>query len=124
MRDEADRVPERLRDLGCVLVRADLVGRQILEHEAGVRALLQLAPRAGNARLRVDHDALRLDRVAQRLERKDRSSRVAARIRDQPSGRREELRQRIAPVAEPLRLGVLEPVPLRVERRIGETVGT
>ena len=46
VRDEADREAERLLDLGRVLVRPDAVRRDVLEHEAGVRRLLQRrAPR-------------------------------------------------------------------------------
>ena len=41
VRDEADREAERLLDLGRVLVRADLVGRDVLEHDGRVRARLQ-----------------------------------------------------------------------------------
>ena len=52
MRDEGHREAEELRDLGRVLVRADLVRRDVLEHGGGVRALLQGAARAGDAGLR------------------------------------------------------------------------
>ena len=56
VRDEADGEAERLRDLGRVLVRADLVRRDVLEHRGRVRRRLQRPPRAGDARLRVDDD--------------------------------------------------------------------
>ena len=70
VRDEADGEAERLLDLGRVLVRADAVRRDVLEHGAGVRGRLQRAAGAGDARLRVDDDAAR-----------DRSTRRAARAR-------------------------------------------
>ncbi len=107
VRDEADREAERLRDLGRVLMRPDLVRRDVLEHGGRVRGRLQRPPGAGDARLRVDDDAGRLDRVHERREREQDRGRVAAGVRDQralpagtaPGSRSSSRRARPAPGA-------------------------
>ena len=117
MRDEADGEAERLRDLRLVLVSPDLVGRDVLEHRAGVRARLEGLARAGDARLGVDdHAARRVDDPGERLERQQRGGRVAAGIRDQPGRRRRELGDRIRPCLELGGERMREAVPLVVER--------
>ena len=122
MRHEADVEAEHLRDLRLVLVRADAVRREVLEHGRRVRALLERAAGAGDAGLRVHDDARRVDRVRERREREQDRGRVAAGVRDQRPVRRCQLRQRVAPVAERLRLRVLEAVPGLVRGRVGEAV--
>src|SRR5580765_2213587 len=105
-----------------MLMGSDAVRREVLEDEARVRARLQLAARARHAGLGVDDDALRIDRVAQRLEREDRRGRVANRVGDERTRRREELRNRVAPAGKRLRSGMLEPVPLEIEGGLREAV--
>ena len=83
VRHEADVEAERLGDLGLVLVGADAIGGDVLEHGVRVRALLERPARPRDARLRVDDDAVRLDRPDERREREERRGRVAAGIRDQ-----------------------------------------
>ena len=114
VRDEADREAERLLDLRRVLVRAHAVGRQVLEHEAGVGARSQAAAGSRDARLGVDDHAGRLDRVRERCEREERRRGVAAGIGDQRAGRRPELGKRVAPARQIGRLRMLEAVPVRV----------
>ena len=123
VRDEADREAERLRDLRRVLVPADRVRREVLEHEARMRARLQLAARARDARLRVDHDARRVDRARDRRQREQRGCRVAARVGDRAarSGGKSS-GKRVRPVAEPAGPRVLEAVPRRVERGVAQPV--
>jgi len=99
MRDEADREAERLRDLGRVLMAPDAIGRHVLEHEARVRARLQLAARARDARLAVHDNRGLVDRAGDRRECEQCGGRVAARVRDQVAGGQEELGDRIAPGA-------------------------
>src|SRR5439155_22702216 len=53
------------------------------------------------SRFRVDDDVRVIDRVADRRKRQDRRRRIAARIRDQRSRGRPELRHRVAPPARP-----------------------
>ena len=115
MRRERDGEAEQLRDLGHVLMRADLVRRDVLEHEAGVRSGLQRPPGAGHARLGVDDDAVGVDRVADGAEREQRRGRVAPRVRDQATGHVDELGQPVDPLAELRGARVREPVPLVVE---------
>ena len=105
VRHERDREAELLRDLGAVAVRADGVRREVLEHEARVRAVLQRrGRRRSSPTSRRRHVAV--DDVAQRREREQRRRRVAARVRDQrPSGGM-HLRQPVAPRAR------REPVPV------------
>ncbi len=122
VRDEADRESERLRDLRGVLVGADAVGREVLEHEAGVRARREPAARARDARLRVHDDARRLERSRERRQGEERGRGVAAGVRDQPPRGREELGHGVAPVGQRLRRGVLEAVPGGIEPGIGEPV--
>ena len=117
MRDEADREAERLLDLGRVLVRADLVGRDVLEHRRRVRRRLQRPPRTRHARLGVDDHTGRVDRAGERREREQHGGRVATGVRDQRAVRREELRDRVVPVAERRGVRMLEAVPLGIERR-------
>src|SRR5690349_12701797 len=112
MRHEADREPEGLCDLGNVLVAPDPVGGYVLENGAGVRARLQRPPGAGHARLRVDNDRVGVDRLTDREERQQYRGRVTPRVGDQPPLRCLDLRQAIAPAAEPVRLGMAESVPL------------
>ena len=115
MRDEADREAERLLDLGRMLVSPGAIRRGVLEHEAGMRARLQLAPGARDPGLAVDDDVRRIDRVAQRDECEQSRSCIAAGVRDERSFRWEELGQRVAP---PPRPRVVEAVPLRIQRRV------
>ena len=112
VRDEAHGEPEHLLDLGRVLVRPHAVRRDVLEHEARVRRLLQPAPRARHAGLGVDDDARRFEEVGHRSEREQRRRRVAPGVRDQRPGRRRQLRHRVAPLRERVRVRVLEAVPL------------
>ena len=122
MRDEADREAERLRDLGRVLVRADPVGRDVLEHGARVRARLQ---RRGRRRRRPTCASTTTlagsIASASGAEREERRGRVAAGVRDQPalggqsSGSAYSTRRARRP-------RMVEAVPLRVERRVGEPV--
>ena len=105
-----------------MLVRADSVGREILEHEAGVRARFQRAAGAGHSGLRVDDDSVRLDCLSDGRESKQRRSRVAARVRDQPARRRIELRQCIAPLHERCGKRMREAVPVAVEVRVAKPV--
>ena len=120
MRDEADGEAEELLDLGRVLVRADAVRRDVLEHGRSVRARLQRAARAGDARLRVDDDAVGIDRAGERAEREQRGGRITAGVGDQPARRGRQLGQRIAPAL--IAAGVGEAVPGGVSRRVGEPV--
>ncbi len=83
MRNERHREAESLLDLGLVLVASDLVRREVLEDEPGMRSLLEASTGTGHARLRVDDDAGGIDHVGERMERKQGRSRVAARVRDQ-----------------------------------------
>ena len=112
MRHEADREAEELLDLGLVLVLADLVRRDVVEHGRGVGGGLERAAGARDARLRVDDHARLRDRAGDRAEREQRRGRVATGVGDQRPDRRRELRQRVAPGVVPAR--VLEPVPLGV----------
>ncbi len=68
MRREGNGEPERLCDLGHVLMRADLVGRDVLEHGARVGGSRKRPPGAGHARLRIDDDTDWIDRVFQRAQ--------------------------------------------------------
>ena len=122
MRDEADREAERLLDLGRVLVRADLVGRDVLEHRGRVRRGLQGPPSTRDPRLGVDDHSGRVDRAGERRERQQHGGGVAAGIRDQRAVRRKELRDRVVPVAERRGVRVLESVPRRVERGLCQPV--
>ena len=61
--DEADRKAEGLLDLGLVLVCADLVRGDVLEHDAGMGARLQALAGARDPGLRVDDDARRVDGI-------------------------------------------------------------
>ena len=63
MRDEADGEAEQLLDLRRVLVRADRVRSDVLEHGRRVRAVAERAPGAGDARLAVHDDARRVDDI-------------------------------------------------------------
>jgi hypothetical protein len=92
VRHEADGEAEQLLDLGGVPVVADRVGSDVLEHCCGVRALPQGAAGAGDSRLAVDDDALRIDDLRDRSKCQEGSRRVAARVRDQLAGGRPELR--------------------------------
>ena len=119
MRDERDREAEELRDLGRVLVRADRVRRDVLEHGGGVRAGLQRAAGAGDARLR-----RRRRRRRDRRCRRSAPTRAARRSRSsrgwRSAGRSAaELGQRVPPVSllpgwrtrtTPRRRRVVEPV--------------
>jgi hypothetical protein len=122
VRDEADRESERLLDLRRVLVRADAVGRDVLEHRACVRRLLQRASRSRDSRLRVDDHGRPVDQVRDRREREQRRRRVAARVRDEPRRGWRELGHRVAPVRERTGKRVLEAVPLAVERCVLQPV--
>ena len=114
--DEADGKAELLRYLGRVAVRADGVGRDVLEHEAGMGARLQRPARSRDARLGVDDDTRLIDGSGERSERQQRGGRVAARVRDQvPDGWR-ELREPVAP-----RTGG-DAVPLGRKGRVDESV--
>jgi hypothetical protein len=101
---------------------ADAVRGDPLEHRRGVRARRGRASGAGDARLRVDDDVVRLDQVGERQEREQRGRRVAAGVGDEPTRRGEELRQRVAPVGERRGVRVVEPVPLLVRRGILQPV--
>jgi hypothetical protein len=69
VRREGDREAEQLRDLGHVLMRADAIRRDVLEHRAGVGRCLQRAAGARHPGEAVDDDGAGLDRVLQRRER-------------------------------------------------------
>ena len=98
-----DREAEQLRDLGHVLVGADPIGRDVLEHRAGMGRRLQRAARARHPGERVDDDGVGLDRVLQRREREQGRGRVAPGVRDQAPRVGDELGQPVDPVAEPVR---------------------
>ena len=114
--------PSIMLHLEHVPVAADRVRLVVLEHRARERRLARRAARARDARLRVDDDARRVDDVRERREREHRGGRVAAGVRDQAAGRRLQLGQRVAPVGLRLGLRVLEAVPLRIERGVGDPV--
>ena len=88
VRRERDGEAEQLRDLRHVLVRADPVRRDVLEHEAGVRATPSACgPRPSSrtcASTTTDSGSIA---SASGAEREQRRGRVAPRVRDQaPSG--------------------------------------
>ena len=98
VRHERDLEAELLRDLGAVAVRADRVRREVLEHGARVRAVLERPPGARHARFRVD-DHVAVDDLAQRgrgraarRSRSSRGSRSAAPRRDAPRAGRSSTR--------------------------------
>ena len=123
MGHEANGEPERALDLRRVPVRPDLVGREVLEDEARVRARRWAPAGTGDARLRVDDDVGRIDRGHERREREERGSRIAPGVRDERAGRRPQLGQPVLPASERRRSRVLPAVPLRVGRRL-QTVCT
>ena len=85
-----DVAPERGADLllhlGNVAMVADLVGAKVLVDLGEELLDLRLPPRAGGARLGVDHDRGRVDQVApdERQNAEQRAGRVASGIGDQP----------------------------------------
>ena len=89
VRHEADVEPQLLRDLRGMPMLADGIGREVLEHGAGVRRLPQRSPGAGDTGLRV-HDRT-IQPVCERREGEQGRGGVAARIRDQRRLRRPEL---------------------------------
>ena len=109
------RAPARSRARA---VRADAVRRRRSRaRRRRARLGFSDSPGAGHARLRVDHDDVRLDRAGERREREQRSGRIAARVGDQPAlGRRAPAARTTS--AEFARVRVLEAVPLRVVRRV------
>ena len=124
VRDEGHREPELRRDLGRVLVDADAIGRDVLQHDSGVGRRARRATGARHARLRVDDDARGLDRVCDRSEREQDRSRVAARIGDEPPARRAQLREAVRPRPERVGPRMLEAVPLGIDAGVVEAVRT
>ncbi len=122
VRHEGHREAELRGDLGCVLVHPDLVRRDVLEDDPGVRRRLWGPPCTGHPRLRVHDDAGRLDLGRDRPEREQDSRRVAAGIGDETPARRAQLRETVRPRPERPRSRVLEPVPVAIHLRVGEAV--
>ena len=83
VRRERDREAEQLRDLRYVLMGADPVRRDVLEHEAGVRRRLRRAAGACHPGHRVDDDGAPVDRGGQAAR-----ARAAPPSRSNPGSRR------------------------------------
>ena len=77
---------ELLVELGHVPVMADAIGVKALRDFGEQHLLLRRPARPGHARLGIDHDLVRHDRLGleQRRQRKLRAARVAARVGDEP----------------------------------------
>ena len=108
VRDEADREAERLLDLGRVLVRADAVRRDVLEHEAGVRAAFSVRPAPETP------DFASITTLPGRSRRRAARARAAPRSRSSPGSRSggpraAELGQRVAPAPSSSGRGCAKP---------------
>ena len=105
-----------------MLVLADAIRRDVLEHHSGVRRRARSPSRTCHPRLRVDDDTGRLDLGGDRREREQCRGRVAAGVRDEPTRWRMQLGKPIRPRGQPIGMRMLESVPLVVEAGIDEPV--